>query len=372
MMSDKDTKASADTPMPATLAEQFSELEAEDAAAQADAPNQHTNTPEGDQPPTLEEQFQQAEQPEPAATQEQGDSNQVAETSELEQALDYAESLLDDVAQQAEGETTPSAEPTEAQPEAQPEDWLLPEFKTDGDTEPEPVKNAFNMYPSWYGKESEPEEEVIEIHPVSLEELEQIRNNAYQEGYDEGKHLGHQEGLPEGREQGLAEGREQGHAEGLAQGLEQGQQQIDQLAERWQGLCDALHQPQQQLNQEVEQQVVDLAMALAAEIVKVELRTNPEAVLHSVKQAVTALPMQQATAQISLHPDDLAIVQQAFPQDTLDKKNWQLLADPTIALGDCLVETDLSSVKVDMQATIRQSLEAFIKQNHDHESSSED
>ena len=62
------------------------------------------------------------------------------------------------------------------------------------------------------------------VKPLTAADIEEIRKQAYQAGFDEGKLAGHEAG----RQDGLVTGQQEGLAEGLQQGLVEGQQQIDQ------------------------------------------------------------------------------------------------------------------------------------------------
>lgn len=246
----------------------------------------------------------------------------------------------------------------------QAHNWALPEFESEQiDTE---RLNAIGKKASWLdaptqaGEEDEAEEE---LKPLTIEDLEAMREMAYEEGLAEGKKDGLEQGLEEGRLKGLEEGHQQGLSQGLEQGLSQGQEQIQNLAARWEGLIDQLIRPLRQVDDRVQQQVVEMAMAIAAEIVRCELTTNQAVIAQTVKEAVAALPVSNQTIQISLHPDDLLVIEGMFPAETRAKKNWQLLADGSLAQGDCLVETLQSSVSVSMKSVIEQSLKQFIKEN---------
>jgi len=290
-----------------------------------------------------------------------------SDTSEPTQATSPAQeqSDIDDILADAQppSSSTDAAMGEQNQQDPQDISWPLPDFTEPENKQQQPASNAYNMKPAWFYEAPEEEEPEIEFEPMTIEELEALRQSAYEEGKAEGIAAGHEEGLAKGIEDGLEQGKQQGHQEGLAQGLSEGQQQIDELAGRWAGLIGQLHQPCQQLDQEVEQQVVELAMKLAAEIVQVELVTNPKVIVHTVKQAVAALPLQNQHIRIHLHPDDMAIVQSVFPPETQQKKQWQLLADGSLTPGDCLIENELSSVSVDMSDVIKQSLQSFIRQN---------
>jgi flagellar assembly protein FliH len=70
-------------------------------------------------------------------------------------------------------------------------------------------------------EEAEQLEEVELVEPLTVEDIEKIRNEAYEEGF--------LQGLNEGRDKGEKEGREQGIALGKAEGLKQGQQEGNRI-----------------------------------------------------------------------------------------------------------------------------------------------
>jgi flagellar assembly protein FliH len=241
--------------------------------------------------------------------------------------------------------------------------WPLPEFESDAPVD-DGRTNAFDKKPNWFEAEADLEEDEEEaIEPLTMEDIENLRQAAYEEGVVEGRQDGFAQGLDEGRLKGLEEGHQEGLRQGLEQGLAQGEQQIETLSGHWRGLIDQLAEPVRQIDAQVQQQVVELAMAMAAEIVRCELTTNPAVIAQTVKEAVAALPIANQSIGISLHPDDMLVIQGMFPPDTLSKKNWQLLADGSLTRGDCLIETELSSVTVSMKLVIEQSLKRFLRDN---------
>ncbi|MGY5449890.1 flagellar assembly protein FliH [Agarivorans sp. MS3-6] len=325
----------------------------DDAEPSSSIPEQQTNTAndlmDDDDIAALLEQTQQPPADQAAAADNDADT---PVSTDQQAAID---DMLADVGQQA----APASEPSQEDDIA----WPLPDFTEVKQEVKDPASNAFNMKPAWFSEEPVEQEPEIHFEPMTIEELEALRQSAYEEGFAEGKEEGHKQGLVSGHEEGLAQGILQGQQEGLSKGLNEGQQQIDELSANWSSLIGQLHQPNRQIDDEVEQQVLDLAMKLAAEIVQVELVTNPDVIIKTVKQAVEALPLQKQHIRIHLHPVDLAIIEQVFPADTREKKQWQLLADGSLTQGDCLIENDLSSVSVDMNEVIKQSLQSFIRQN---------
>src|SRR6202166_1242552 len=88
-------------------------------------------------------------------------------------------------------------------------------------------------------------------------------------------------------DQRLAEGREAGRAEVRAQ------------VERLSGMFYDLARPFEVMDNEVERELLTLAMALARQIVRRELKTDPTQIIGIIREAIPALPV--ATRGVRVH-----------------------------------------------------------------------
>jgi flagellar assembly protein FliH len=132
-------------------------------------------------------------------------------------------------------------------------------------------------------------------------------------------------------EQGLAEGREAGRAEVRAQ--------VERLA----GMFYDLAKPFEELDTEVERELLTLAMALARQIVRRELKADPTQIIGIIREAIAALPVAARDVRVHLHPEDAAVVRQNLAP-TESERAWQIIEDPVMARGGCQVTTATSRV----------------------------
>lgn len=87
----------------------------------------------------------------------------------------------------------------------EPQRWGLPDY---GDSKEKKAKQtAFNYDPSWVPNFDEPEEE--QALELTEEQIELIKQGAYQEGLYQGQEAGFKQGYDKGKEEGL----QAGHAE---------------------------------------------------------------------------------------------------------------------------------------------------------------
>lgn len=238
--------------------------------------------------------------------------------------------------------------------------WPTPQLEADKKAPPGKT-NALNKTMPFTKAASVAMEEVpLEVKPLTAEDIEQIRQAAFEEGFAQGKEEGFSKGYEEGREQGTADGLAHGQAEGKKLGLEQGREEIEQKKLELAALLDQLQQPLAQVDQQVEQQLLQLCLAMAEAVIAVECKTNPQVILKTLSDATAVLPLQTEHVLLKLHPEDIAVIEQHFSAEQLTERHWQLRADPAVERGGCLLETPLSSMDRSIKHRVQSSLEHFL------------
>ncbi|MGZ8918337.1 MAG: flagellar assembly protein FliH [Methylobacter sp.] len=185
--------------------------------------------------------------------------------------------------------------------------------------------------------------------PVSLEEeqapvltvddIEAMQKQAYGEAFAQGK----------------KEGFEQGFAEGSKKGYEQNLHLMQKQAAEFFTLVESLNQPFKSLDEEVEKELVKLAIGIATQIIRREIKLDPGQVIAAVRAAIKVLPLSSQQISLHLHPEDAELVRSAFSLDEMSPL-WAVIEDPLITRGGCKVNTELSHV----DATIENRLTAVI------------
>jgi flagellar assembly protein FliH len=140
-------------------------------------------------------------------------------------------------------------------------------------------------------------------------------------------------------EQGLAEGREAGRAEVRAQ------------VERLSGMFYDLARPFEILDGEVERELLTLAMALARQIVRRELKTDPTQIIGIIREAIAALPVAARDVRVHLHPEDAAVVREHLAP-TESERAWVMVEDPVMARGGCQVITTTSRIDARLETRL--------------------
>lgn len=236
-----------------------------------------------------------------------------------------------------------------------PERWGMPDYTSQ--THKQAKETAMNYDPSWMPI-AEP---VAEEAPKELteEEIELIKQQAYQEGLHQGQEAGFKQGYEKGKEQGTQEGHQEGLEAGKIEGVAAGQEFIQQQVQTFVNLANQFAQPLELMNAQVEKQLVDMVLTLVREVVHVEVQTNPQVILDTIKQSVESLPISGHAITLKLHPDDVEIIRSSYGAEELEFRNWTMMAEPALNRGDVQIEAGESSVNYRMEDRIRSVIQSF-------------
>jgi len=194
--------------------------------------------------------------------------------------------------------------------------------------------------------ESQSEEITLEedLPPVlTVESIEAMQQQAYEEAFAQGK--------VEGYEQGF----QQGQQDGFAKGYEENVQLVQEQAQYLQQLIEALSEPFKNLDAEIEQELVKLSIGIATQIIRREIKLDPGQIIATVREAIMVLPLASQKISLYLHPEDAELVRSALSLDDMSSA-WVMVEDPLMTRGGCKVETDVSRV----DATVENRLAAVI------------
>lgn len=127
----------------------------------------------------------------------------------------------------------------------------------------------------------------------------------------------------------------QAREEGYRVGFNEGQQTALAEAQKLGALVQKLDDAITGMEGEVADELLELSLEVARQVVREAVRLQPEAILAVVKEALLQLPHQHAN--IYLHPDDAALVR-VHLGDQLSHTGHRIQDDPALQRGDCQVE----------------------------------
>lgn len=165
---------------------------------------------------------------------------------------------------------------------------------------------------------------------ATVAELENIRLQAHDEGY--------------------AQGRDGGYAAGI----QQARTEAAQIHTLLQTLQDALNKMDEQLAQSL----LDLSLEIARKMTGEILQERPEAILKIVNDAIGGLPHFNQNAHLILHPDDAELVRKQMGEQ-LSHTGWKMFSDAQIRRGGCRVETAHTQVDATTEARWKHIVESI-------------
>ncbi|MDY6941639.1 MAG: flagellar assembly protein FliH [Pseudomonadota bacterium] len=168
------------------------------------------------------------------------------------------------------------------------------------------------------------------------------------------------EQIQEIQQQAYAEAYAQGYEAGIEAGKARMQEQVALVV----SIFDKLARPLEELDEAVESEVVSLIVAATRQLVRRELKTTPGEVLAAVREALGILPVGQRDIRIYLHPEDAALVRESLTQPEMEGA-WTIVEDPVLTRGGCRVETATSHVDARVESRLGAIISAVFGDERD-------
>ena len=191
--------------------------------------------------------------------------------------------------------------------------------------------------------------------------------SAIADGYRQGQREGYEVGLDEGRNDGYDAGYAEGVERGVAEGRQQALAELEQMAKPVDAMLRSLKKLKTEFRNAQRKEVVDLVGKIARQVIRAELALQPVQMLNLVDEALAAMPPTRDEVEVFMNPEELKRIQELDPKRA---KKWNLMADPTLDLGECRVRAGDHEVDAGCQgrltacmAQVRDSLDASAKED---------
>ncbi len=141
----------------------------------------------------------------------------------------------------------------------------------------------------------------------------------------------------EAHQEGFKQGKEDGYKAGLAE--------FTALMEEAKNLFNQLINERRKILESIEPELAKLSISIAEKIIGEEIKTNPDVVISVVRQAMSKLKSREEVT-IKVNPDDLDHVRanrDVFATLVEGVKELEIIADPRVDRGGCLIETNLGN-----------------------------
>ena len=159
---------------------------------------------------------------------------------------------------------------------------------------------------------------------------------------------------------------DKGYAEGREAALQAVQQQqgaalaeIERRAAQLGAVLDFMAQPLAELDQEVQRQLALLAGAIARQVVRREIKLQPEEIIGVIRETVTLLPANAREVRVHLHPDDAKLVRSRLA-DAAGSRAWSIAEDPILSRGGCRVTCGNATIDARLEQRLGAAIAAAL------------
>lgn len=180
------------------------------------------------------------------------------------------------------------------------------------------------------------------LRPQTVEEIEALQKQAYEEA------------------------KKAGYDDGLKKGLDE----MKQKANKLQSMFNFFSQPLEEMDSEVEHQLADLSIILARQLLKKESNIDAQHIHNLVHESLDYLPIKAREVRVRLNPDDIALLNQA-EIDTNDQV-WNCVSDTSVRSGGCIIESDTSLIDASVETRVQQLVDQLSLHHSDSEPAEDD
>ncbi|BCG25733.1 flagellar assembly protein FliH [Pseudomonas tohonis] len=233
--------------------------------------------------------------------------------------------------------------------------WSLPSFDPEGpaDVAEEPVEPvrqpdapataeaaeaALMLETPQAIEEVEPEA----VKPLTLDELEAIRQDAYNEGF--------------------ATGEKDGFHAGQIKARQEAEVATNARLESLESLMGQLMAPIAEQDQQLEEAMVHLIGQITRQVIQRELAMDSSQIRQILREALKLLPMGASNLRIHINPQDFELVKALRERH---EETWRILEDETLLPGGCRIETEHSRVDASIETRMSQALKQLFDQQRE-------
>jgi len=212
--------------------------------------------------------------------------------------------------------------------------WSLPSFDPHvPEPEPEPVEEP----------PVEMEEVPLEeVQPLTLEELESIRQEAYNEG--------------------LVAGEKDGFRSATLKVRQEAEVALGVKLASLERLMGSLFDPIAEQDAQLEKTMVGLVEHIARQVIQRELVLDSSQIESVMREALKLLPLGVGNVRLYINPQDFEQVKALRERH---EETWRIVEDAALQPGGCRVETEYSRIDATVETRISQIMAKLMDQLHE-------
>jgi len=166
---------------------------------------------------------------------------------------------------------------------------------------------------------------------------------------------GRELGLAQGHAEGVIHGRQEGRASGMVEAFNEYCVILSQLTETLASAAAEFDRRRQALEADAVREVVDLSLAIAQRITKLQGRLDGQVVMANVAEAMK-LALHSADVRIAVNPAQKMLLNEALPKLKMQwpsLRHVEIVEDVSLAPGGCRIFTAQGQVDADMDSQLQ-------------------
>ncbi|HEY1724395.1 MAG TPA: FliH/SctL family protein [Steroidobacteraceae bacterium] len=159
---------------------------------------------------------------------------------------------------------------------------------------------------------------------------------------------------------------DKGYADGREAGLKAAQQEqqaasteIDRRVQHLGDILDFMAKPMAELDDQAQRQLALLAGAIARQVVRREIKLNPDDIVGLIRDSIALLPVTARDVRVHLHPDDARLVRSRLAEVSSERA-WAIAEDAVLPRGGCRVTSETSSIDAQVEQRLGAAIAAVL------------
>ncbi|MCH4873199.1 flagellar assembly protein FliH [Pseudomonas sp. TMW22091] len=214
--------------------------------------------------------------------------------------------------------------------------WGLPSFdpwREPVEPEPEPVEEVVD----------EVEEVPLdEVQPLTLEELESIRQEAYNDGF--------------------ATGEKEGFHSTQLKVRQEAEAALTAKVASLERLMNNLMAPLAEQDMQLEKAMVGLVEHMTRQVIQREMKTDSRLIEQVLREGLKLLPMGADNIRLFINPQDFEQIKALRERH---EERWRIVEDDTLQPGGCRIETEHSRIDASIETRIKRAMSQLFDQLHE-------
>ncbi|MDR5615824.1 flagellar assembly protein FliH [Arsenophonus sp.] len=181
-----------------------------------------------------------------------------------------------------------------------------------------------------------------------INQLDELKAQAKEIGYQEGLSAGHQAGLVKSQQEGYQIGYQQGLTEGHQAATNEVKKEMAAISQQWQALLSEFRHCLEGLDSIIASRLMQIALQAAGQLLGQPAVCDGSALLNQISHFLQQDPLLSGTRQLHVNPADLALIESQLG-DSLTTNGWRLIPTPELHRYGCKISLENSELDASIE-----------------------